>query len=153
MSRWLFFVEKCNFEVKYKTGKRNVLNKALSCRPGYELAHVTTLSSPIEELIRVAYRWDSQSVALYHAVSSEEHKYLDTQLSARLRASLHRYYIDCVLLWYRTDAPRIVVSHDKDLKYRILFKAHYTARWAFGPRMPTDGMIMCIKEYSVLMAL
>ena len=65
MAQWLFFVAEYNFEVKYKTGKRNVLNKALSRRPGYELAHVTTLSSPIEELIRVAYRWDSQSVACF----------------------------------------------------------------------------------------
>ena len=48
-----------NFEVKYEPGKQNVLADALSCMPDYELAHVTTLSSPIEELIRVAYSRDS----------------------------------------------------------------------------------------------
>ena len=55
---------------------------------------------------------------------------MDSQLSARLRASLHRYSIDNSLLCYRTDVAdtaRIVVPHDEDLKYRILFEAHDTA--------------------------
>ena len=58
LREWLggfsFFAE-YNFEVKYKPGKQNVLADDLSRRPDYELDHVTTLSSPIEELIRVAY--------------------------------------------------------------------------------------------------
>ena len=37
-----------------------------------ELARVTTLSSSIEELIRVAYPRDSQCVTLFHALGSEE---------------------------------------------------------------------------------
>ena len=48
-----------------------MLADALSHRPDYELAHVTTLSSPIEELIRVAYPHDPQYVALFHALGSE----------------------------------------------------------------------------------
>ena len=51
-----------------------------SCRPDYELAHVTTLSSPIEELIRVTYPRDPQCVALFHALGSEEYKVLYSQL-------------------------------------------------------------------------
>ena len=45
MARWLSFFEEYNFEVKCKPGKQNVLAYALSRRPDYELAHVTTLSS------------------------------------------------------------------------------------------------------------
>ena len=103
-----------------------MLADALSRRPDYELAHVTTLSSPLEKLIRVAYPRDSQCVALFHALGSEECKDLYNQLSARLRSILHRYSIDTGLLCYRTDVEdtaRIVVPHDEDLKYRILFEA------------------------------
>jgi len=42
-------------------------------------------------------------------------------LSARLRASLHRYSVTDGLLFYSTgaeDTPRVVVPHDEDLKYR-----------------------------------
>ena len=70
------------------------------------------------------------SVALFHALGSEEYKDSDSQLSARLQASLHQYSIDNGLLCYRTDVAdtaRIVVPHDEDLKYRILFEAHGTA--------------------------
>ena len=66
----------------------------LSRRPGYELAHVTKLSSLIEEIIRVAFPRYLQCVALFHALGHEEYKDSDSQLSARLRASLHRYSID-----------------------------------------------------------
>ena len=66
MARWLYLFVEYNFEVKYKPGKQNVLADALSRRPDYELAHVTTFSSPIEELIRVAYPQYSQCVALFH---------------------------------------------------------------------------------------
>ena len=99
-----------------------MLADALSRRPDYELAHVTTLSSPVEEFIRVAYPRDSQCVALFHALESEGYKDLDSQLSARLRASLHRYSIDNGLLCYRTDVTNPahnVVPHDENLKYRI----------------------------------
>ena len=51
-----------------------MLADALSRRPDYELAHVTTLSSPIEELIRVAYPRDPQCVALFHALRSQEYE-------------------------------------------------------------------------------
>ena len=45
-------------------------NDALSRRPDYEIGHVTTLSSPIEELICVAYPRDPQCAALFHALGS-----------------------------------------------------------------------------------
>ena len=54
-----------------------------------ELAHVTNMSSYIQELIRVAYPQDSQCVALFHALKSNEYKYSDSQFSARLRAGLY----------------------------------------------------------------
>ena len=55
---------------------------------------------------------------------------LDIELSARLRARLHRYSIHNFLLCYRTnieDNFRIAVSHDEELKYRILYEVHDTA--------------------------
>ena len=69
-------------------------------------------------------------MALFHALGSEEYKDSDSQLSARLWASLHHYFIDNGILCYRTDVADpvcIVVPHDEDLKYRILFEAHDTA--------------------------
>jgi hypothetical protein len=51
-------------------------------------------------------------------------------LSARLRTSLHRYTVADGLLYYSTgaeDTPRVVVPHDEDLKYRILYEAHDAA--------------------------
>ena len=74
MAWWISFFAKYNFEVKYKPGKQYMLADALSRRPDYELAHVTTLSSPIEALIRAAYPWDSQCVALFHALGNEKYK-------------------------------------------------------------------------------
>ena len=130
MARWLLFFAKYNFEVKYKPGKQNALADYLSCRPDYELAHVTTLSSSVTDLIRAAYAKDEQCVALLRALGSEEFKDLDIELLARLRASIHRYSIDKGLLCYRTDIEdnsRIAVPHDEELKYRILYEAHDTA--------------------------
>ena len=52
-----------------------------------------------------------------------------SKLPARLRARLHRFSIDNDLLLYCTDTtnpPRVVVPHDEDLKYRILYEAHDT---------------------------
>ncbi|OWZ19844.1 RxLR effector protein [Phytophthora megakarya] len=37
--------------VKYKSGKQNALADVLSCRPDYELDHVTSVTSSITELI------------------------------------------------------------------------------------------------------
>ena len=103
---------------------------AFSRRPDYELAHVTTKSSSVTDLIRSAYAKDEHCVALLRALRSEEFNGSDIKLSARLRARLHRYSIDQGLLCYSTDmedTPRIVVPHDDKLKYRILYEAHDTA--------------------------
>ena len=103
---------------------------ALSRRPDYELAHITMLPSSVTDLIRAAYAKDEQRVALLRALGREEFKDSDIELSARLRGRPHRYSIDNVLLCCRTDIednPRIFVSHDEELKYRILYEAHGTA--------------------------
>ena len=130
MARRLSFFAEYNFEVKYKPRKQNALADALSRRTDYELAHVTKLSSSIIDLVRSAYAKDDHCIALLHALGSDELKDSDIKLSARLRASLHRYSIDEGLLYYRTDVanpPRIAVPHDEDLKYRNLYEVHDTA--------------------------
>ena len=68
MDQWVSFFAEYTFEVKYKPVRQNVLADALSSRPDYELAHVTTLSSPIGALISVVYPRDSHGVALFHAL-------------------------------------------------------------------------------------
>ena len=103
---------------------------ALSRRPDYKLAHVTNLSSSVTDLIRKAYVKDEHCVALLRSLGREEFKDSDIELSARLRARLHRYSFDQGLLCYSTDVEditRIVVPHDEELKYRILYEAHDTA--------------------------
>ena len=75
---------------------------------------------------------------------SEEFKESDIDLSARLRARLHRYSIDQGLLCYSTDmedTPSIVVPHDEDLKYRILYEAHDTALSGHLGREKTYGSV------------
>ena len=42
VARWLSFFVEYHFEVKYKPEEQNALVDALSRRPDYELAHVTT---------------------------------------------------------------------------------------------------------------
>ena len=56
MAFWLFFFAEYTFKV---STKQNISSGALSCRPEYELTHAITLSSPNEELIRMAYPRDS----------------------------------------------------------------------------------------------
>ena len=83
-------------------------------------------------------------MASVHVLGSEEYKESDSPLSARLRASLHRYFIDNGLLCYRTDVAdtaRIVVRHDEDLKHRILFEAHDTALSGHLGREKTYGSV------------
>ncbi|KAJ8527303.1 hypothetical protein ON010_g14959 [Phytophthora cinnamomi] len=74
MVRWLSFFAEYNFEVKYKPGKQNVLADALSRRPDYELAHVTTVTSSLPDLIRAAYVKDDTCVALLKALGSRSLK-------------------------------------------------------------------------------
>ena len=80
--------------MKYKPGKLNDLADAFSRRPDYELSHVTTLSSSVTAISRTAYVKDEHCVSLLRALRSEEFKDSDIELSARLRATLHRYSID-----------------------------------------------------------
>ncbi|KAG4043124.1 hypothetical protein PC123_g21405 [Phytophthora cactorum] len=127
MARWLSFFAEYNFEVKYKPGRLNVVADALSRRLNYELAHVKTVTSSVLDLIRIAYAHDDMCVALLRALGSEEFKNSDKELSGRSRASLHRYTLDGGLLYYSTepeDAPRVIVPHDEDRKYRILCEVY-----------------------------
>ena len=144
MARWLSLFAEYNFEVKYKPGRQNTLADALSRRPDYELAHVTILSSSITDLIRASYAKDGQCVALLHALGSDEFKDSDIKLSASSRARLHRYTIDNGLLCYctdTTDTPRVVVPHDEELKYRILYEVHNTAIGGHLVREKTYGLV------------
>ena len=72
MACWLFFYAEYNFEVEYKPGKQNFLADALSRRPDYELAHVTTLSSSISNLIYTSYSKDEHCVAMLCHLGSKE---------------------------------------------------------------------------------
>ena len=89
-----FFLYRVQIEEKYKPVKQNLLASALSRRPYYELAHVTNLSSFISDLIRTAYARDDHCVALLRDLGSDDFKGSDIDLSAHLRARLHRYFID-----------------------------------------------------------
>ena len=93
MARWFSFFAEYNFEVKYKLGKQNAFADLLSRRPDYEIAHVTTLSSSVNDLIRTANAKAEKCVALIRALGSEEFEDSDIELSARLCARLHRYSI------------------------------------------------------------
>ncbi|KAG3097355.1 hypothetical protein PI125_g15717 [Phytophthora idaei] len=98
--------------------------------------------SSVPDLIRAAYTHDGMCVALLRALGSEEFKNSGKKLSRRLRASLHRYTLDSGLLYYSTDAedaPRVVVPHDEDLKYQILYEVHDT---------PVGGHLGREKTYS-----
>ncbi|CAH0519501.1 unnamed protein product [Peronospora belbahrii] len=129
MARWLSFFAEYNFEVKYKPGKQNVLADALSRRPDYELACLTVVSSSLTDRIRVAYARDEACVAIMQALGSAEFENSKVKLSPHNRARLHRYALTYGQLYYSTgsdDQPRVVVPHDKDLKYQILYEAHDT---------------------------
>ena len=77
-------------------------------------------------------------------VKSEEYKDSESNLSARLRDGLHRYFIDIGLLCYRTDVAdilRIIVPHDEELKYRIFFEAQDTTLSGHLGREKTYGSV------------
>ncbi|KAG3153259.1 hypothetical protein PC128_g22611 [Phytophthora cactorum] len=83
-------------------------------------------------------------VALLHALGSEEFKNSDKELPRRLRAILHRYTLDGGLLYYSTDpedAPRVVVPHGEDIKYRILYEVHDTPVGGHLGREKTYGSV------------
>ena len=60
-----------NLRVKYKPGKQHALADAMSHRPDYKLAHITTLSSSISDLIRVAHARGNHCIALLRARGSD----------------------------------------------------------------------------------
>ncbi|KAG3055450.1 hypothetical protein PI124_g7815 [Phytophthora idaei] len=100
--------------------------------------------SSVPDLMRAAYAHDDMCVALLRAIESKEFKDSDKDLSGRLRASLHRYTLDGGLLYYSTDpedAPRVVVPHDEDLKYQILYEVHDTPVVGHLGREKTYGSV------------
>ena len=84
--------------MKYEPGKQNALASTLSRRPDYALDHVTTLSSSVTGLIRLAYAKEENCVALLRALGSKYFNDSDIDLLERFRAKLHRCSIDQVLL-------------------------------------------------------
>ena len=125
MDRWISIFAEYNFEVKYEPGKQNSLADLLSPRPDDTLAHVMNLSSPVTDSICTAYVKDKHCVALLRALGSEEYDDIYIELSARLRARLHRYSINQGMLYYIRDVedtPCIVVPHDEVLKYRFYMR-------------------------------
>ena len=98
MDRCLSLFAESNFEMKYRPGKQIMLSVALSLRPDYELAHVTTLSSPIEKLIRVAYP---------RKVLSVQHRFMLLGVrNTRTRTDNYRYTCGPAYI----DIPSIMVS-------------------------------------------
>ena len=82
--------------------------------------------SPISETIRSAYAKDEQCAALLQALKSADSRF---SIFNTLTCAITSVFVDHNLLIYCTDAadtPRIVVPHDEDLKYRILYEAHDT---------------------------
>ncbi|KAG3142461.1 hypothetical protein PI126_g15036 [Phytophthora idaei] len=95
-------------------------------------------------------------VALLRALGSEEFRNSDKELSGRLRASLHRYTLDRGLLYYSPDpedAPRVIVPHDEDLKYRILYEVHDTPVGGHLGREKTYGSVSTIYWWQKLYKL
>ncbi|KAG2765247.1 hypothetical protein PC129_g18851 [Phytophthora cactorum] len=89
-------------------------------------------------------------VAFLRALGSEEFKNSDKELSRRLHASLHRYTLDGGLLYYSTDpedSPRVVVPHDEDLKYRILYEVHDTPVGGHLGREKTYGSVSTMYKW------
>ncbi|KAG4038359.1 hypothetical protein PC123_g26079 [Phytophthora cactorum] len=123
MARWLSFYAEYNFEVKYKPGRLNVVVDALSRRLDYELAHVTTVTSSMFDLIRAAYAHDDMCIALLRGLGSDEFKNSDNEFTDP------------------EDAPRVVVPHDEDLKYRILYEVHDTPVGGHLSREKTYGSV------------
>ena len=105
---------------------------------------ISRFLSSITDLIRASYAKDEQCVSFLRALRSDQLKESEFRLSARLRARLHRYSIDNGLLCYRTDTadtPRIIVPHDKELKYHILFEVHDTATSVHLGREKTYSLV------------
>ena len=83
-------------------------------------------------------------VTLLRALGSAAFNDSDIKLYARARAHLHRYTLSDGLLYYSTgpeDQPRVVVPHDEDLKYRILYEAHNTPVGGHLGREKTHGSV------------
>ncbi|KAG3002336.1 hypothetical protein PC120_g19784 [Phytophthora cactorum] len=103
MARWLSFFAEYNFRIGYKPGKLNVLADALSRRPDYELAHITT---DLYDRIHTAYRNDESLASLVRSLTAGKEAKSEW-LSPRQRSRLHRYEWQGGLLYYREaqDAP------------------------------------------------
>ena len=72
IARWFSFFAEYSFEVKYNPEKQYALAYVLLPSPRCELAHVTTFSSSIMDIIRVAYTTNIQCIYFLCALDSEE---------------------------------------------------------------------------------
>jgi hypothetical protein len=143
MARWLSFFAEYNFKVEYKPGKLNVLADALSRRPDYELAALSTASCSVYDMILDEYQGDSQCSSIIKWLTSSDED-ARARLSPRVRARLHRYSIKDGFLYYQVsdgDEPRMVVPENEDLKYKLVYEAH---------DVPTAGHLGREKTYQAL---
>ena len=138
MARWLSFFAEYQFKVEYKPGKFNILADALSRRPDFEgtaqqsevidFASINTrIESPIFDLIRSAYAADDFCRHLRAYFRGEVNA---SALPPRIRARIHRFSYEDDLLWFAVEDSthlRVVVPHDADAKYRLLYEHHDTA--------------------------
>ncbi|KAG2899480.1 hypothetical protein C6341_g7648 [Phytophthora cactorum] len=132
MARWLSFFAEYNFEARYKPGWHNVVADSLSRRPEYGLAHVTTETSSVPDLISAAYTQDVTCVALVRAIGSEAFK------------DSGKGFTD------PEDTPRVVVPLDEDLKYRILYEVHDTPVGRHLGREKTYGSVSTMYRWPKL---
>ncbi|OWZ07934.1 reverse transcriptase, partial [Phytophthora megakarya] len=131
------------FAMKYALAKFRVLNvvaDALSRRPDYAVktadinqiyvARRYTLSSSLLDEVKAADDADADAKQLIEFLLAPSDKAC-RKLAPRLRASAHRYRVyDGLLLYSAVDdnAEHIVVPNDPDLRSRIMYEYHDTAR-------------------------
>ena len=150
MARWLSFFAEYNFSVAYKPGRENILADALSRRPDLDpkaldaIMGIDVVGSSLHDEIRAAYDDDDVCRSLITHFCADPDKV--HPLPDAVRASVQRYSYRDQLLWYQvspTDAPRIVVPANDEVRSRILYEYHDA---------PTSGHVGREKTYVAVAA-